>query len=102
MQANALHVPYSLGRREAVFSAGVVTLAGAAPALAISARPTFVEAQQDAKEDKTAEKLLKTTSFEELLAKSVKNKEVQIGRPLTSEEIQSMAVKIREMLGMDD
>ena len=95
-------MPYSLGRREAVFSAGLVTIAGTAPALAISARPTFVEAQQDAKEDRDAEKLLKTTSFEELVAKSVKNKERELGRPLTSEEIQSMAAKIREMLGMND
>lgn len=48
---------------------------------AIEARPTFIEARQDGKEDREAARLLKQVSFEELVMKSKANKEAEVREP---------------------
>ena len=90
-------------RRAAVSAAGALLFAGSAQhTAAVEARPTFMEARQDAKEDKLAAKLLKQTSMDELVAKSIANKEKESGRELSAEEKAAIAQKVKEMLGMDD
>ena len=45
---------------------------------AIEARPTFIEARQDGKDDREAARLLKQVSFEDLIMKSKANKEAEV------------------------
>lgn len=96
-----LKISPSVYSRRSLLGAAAMPFVAAMPAVAAH-RPSFVEARQDEKADKMAEKLLKQTSLKELVAKSKANMEKELGRPMTEEELQELEAKIRRMLGLED